>query len=87
MPQEIPVELLLEVRRVGQGAERMGLGVRLEFLARGIEQRPDEPAGADTARSRDAREAGRAAAAHQVQQHGFRLVVAVVRAQQPVAGL
>ena len=86
MAQIIALEMIVSVARVINPVESVLLRVSLNLLAAEIKQRPQQHALPQRTTACNRTQAGAARAAHQIQQHGFCLIVLVVRCQQRIAG-
>ncbi len=84
MTQVVAIESLVAVRGIVDPLEAGFLRVGLEFRTRYIDQGPHQPAHCKPVHHPDAGKSRRTAAAQEIQQQRLGLVVAMVRAQQPV---
>ena len=87
MAQEIAIETTVGIRRILDPAQVRIDSVLLDGGTIDVQQRTSQPARFEAAHGTDAGNTSRTAAANQVEQQGFRLVLAMMRTQQPIPAL
>ncbi|MNQ89542.1 hypothetical protein D3C85_1048530 [compost metagenome] len=86
MTQVVAREAAIGIRRIFYPAQPMFVGIGLQLGTRALQQRPQQVAGTKRPALRHGRQPLHTGAAQQAKQQGLRLIVAMLRRQQNLAG-